>query len=112
MSQKSKRREQRDGSVDDSPEPTNKAEEFAELLVYALGNAEVTKKLREALGLNEQLENLQAEIEALRKAVRARNEAMVNLKKEMVTLHAEHDELEQYTRINSVRLTGLTEAQL
>ena len=35
---------------------------------------------------------------------------MVNLKKEMVTLHAEHDELEQYTRRNSVRLTGLIEA--
>ena len=35
---------------------------------------------------------------------------MVNLKKEMVTLRAEHDELEQYTRRNSVRLTGLTEA--
>ena len=110
MSQKSKRRAQRDGSVDDSPEPTNKAEEFAELLIYALGNAEVTKKLREALGLKEQLENLQAEIEALRKAVRARDEAMVNLKKEMVTLHTEHDELEQYTQRNSIRLTGLTEA--
>ena len=110
MSQKSKRRAQRDGSVDNSPEPTNKAEEFAELLVYAFGNAEVTKKLREALGLNEQLENLQAEVEALRKAVRARDEAMVNLKKEMVTLHTEHDELDQYTRRNSVTLTGLTEA--
>ena len=33
---------------------------------------------------------------------------MVNLKKEMVTLHAEHDELEQYTRRNSVRLTEAT----
>ena len=60
--------------------------------------------------MNEQLENLQAEIEALRKAVRVMDETMVNLKKEMVTLHAEHDELEQYTRRNSVRLTGLTEA--
>ena len=28
----------------------------------------------------------------------------------MVTLHAEHDELEQYTRGDSVRLTGLTGA--
>ncbi len=60
--------------------------------------------------MNEQLENLQAEIEALRKAVRVRDETIVNLKKEIVTLHAEHDELEQYTRRNSVRLTGLIEA--
>ena len=60
--------------------------------------------------MNEQLENLQAEIEALRKAVRVRDETMVNLEKEMVTVHAEHDELEQYTRRNSVRLTVLTEA--
>ena len=59
---------------------------------------------------NEQLANLQGELEALRKDVRVRDEAMVNLKKGMVTLRAEHDELEQYTRRNSDRLTGLTEA--
>ena len=35
---------------------------------------------------------------------------MVNLKRGMVTLRAEHGELEQYTRRNSVILTGLTEA--
>ena len=110
MSQKSKRRAQRDGSVEivdiDSAEPviqaepTNKVTEFAELLVYALGNTDVTRKLRKALGVNEQLANLQGELEALRKDVRVRDEAMVNLKKEMVTLRAEHDELEQYTRRN------------
>ena len=102
MSQKSKRRAQRNGSVDiDSAEPTNKAEEFAALLVYAIVNADVTRKLREALGVNEQLANLQGELEALRKDVRVRDDAMVNVKKEMVTLRAEHDELEQYTRRNS-----------
>ena len=68
------------------------------------------KATGEALGVNEQLANLQGELEALRKDVRVRDEAMVNLKKGMVTLRAEHDELEQYTRRNSVRLTGLTEA--
>ena len=99
MSKKSKSCTQRDGNVDiDSAEPTNKAEEFAELLIYAFGNADVTRKLGEALGVNEQLANLQGELEALRKDVRVRDEATVNLKKEMVTLH---DELEQYTRRNS-----------
>ena len=62
------------------------------------------------MGVNEQLANLQGELDALLKDVRVRDEAMVNLKKKMVTLRAEHDELEQYTRKNSVRLTGLNEA--
>ena len=38
----------------------------------------VTRKLREALGVNEQLANLQGELEALRKDVRVRDEAMVS----------------------------------
>ena len=115
MSPKSKRRAQRDGSVvseiDNSAEPpTNKAaEEFAQLLVYALSNAEVTRKLKEALGVAEQLAGLQTELEAMRKATRVRDDVIVELKKGVVTLRTQHDHLEQYTRRNSVRLTGLTE---
>ena len=67
---KSKKRAQRDGSVaseiDNSAErharaepSTDKAEEFAQLLVYALSNAEVTRKLKVALGVCEQLDSIQ-----------------------------------------------------
>ena len=111
---KSKRRAQHDGSVaseiDNSAKPpTDKAEEFVKLLVYALSNAKVTRKLKEALGVAEQLAGLQQDIEAMRKAMRVRDDVIVELKKEVLTLRTQHDDLEQYTRRHSVRLTGLTE---
>ena len=119
---RSKKRAQRDGSVaseiDNSAErhtraepSTVKAEEFAQLLVYALSNAEVTRKLKVALGVCEQLDSIQQEREALRKAMKVKDDAIVELKKEVVTLRSEHDDLEQYTRRNSIRLTGLTETK-
>ena len=119
---KSKKRAQRDGSVaseiDNSAErhtraepSTDKAEEFAQLLVYALSNAEVARKLKVALGVCEQLDSIQQELEALRKAMKVKDDAILELKKEVVTLRSEHDDLEQYTRRNSIRLTGLTETK-
>ena len=77
--------------------------------MYALSNAEVTRKLKEALGVAEQLAGLQQDLEAMRNALRVRDDVIVELKKEVLTLRTQHDDLEQYTRRNSVRLTGLTE---
>ena len=59
----------------------------------------------------EQLDSIQQELEALRKAMKVKDDAIVELKKEVVTLRSEHDDLEQYTRRNSIRLTGLTETK-
>ena len=103
MSPKLKRPAQRDGSVaseiDNSAEPpTDKAEEFAKLLVYALSNAEVTRKLNEALGVAEQLAGLQTELEVMRKAMRVTDDVIVELKKEVLTLRTQHDDLEKFSQ--------------
>ena len=47
--------------------------------------------------------------EAMRKAMPVRDEAICELKKDVVILRTQQDELEQYSRQNSVRITGLPE---
>ena len=92
-------------------ETDNKAEEFAQLLLYALKNEDIARGFRNALGLQEQLADIHREVTNLRDIVRKKDHDIETLKKEVHGLQLQQDEMEQYSRRNSVRLSGLPERQ-
>ena len=91
-------------------DPAERADEFMRLFLRAIKNEEIARGLREALGVQEQLAALHRELTTLRTVVRERETKIDTLQKEVAVLKEQHDDLEQYSRRNSVRLSGLPES--
>ena len=92
-------------------ESSDRTDEFVRMFLHALQNDEIARSLREAVGVHEQLATLHREVTSIRAVVKEREATIDTLHKEVVTLKQHHDELEQYSRRNSVRLSGLPEMQ-
>ena len=88
---------------------TEKADEFVQLFLHALGNKDIAVKLRAAMGVSQQLAGLQQEVHALRTELASQDARIETLQKKVDAIELQQDELEQYSRRNSVRLSGLTE---
>ena len=65
--------------------------------------------LRVAVGVSQQLAGLQQEVHALRTELASKDARIETLQKKVDAIELQQDELEQYSRRNSVRLSGLTE---
>ena len=87
---------------------TEKADEFVQLFLHALGNKNIAVKLRAAMGVSQQLAGLQQEVHALRTELASKDARIETLQKKVDAVELQQDELEQYSRRNSVRLSGLT----
>ena len=88
---------------------TEKADEFVQLFLHALGNKDIAVKLRAAMGVSQQLAGLQQEVHAMRTELASKDARIETLQKKVDAIELQQDELEQYSRRNSVRLSGLTE---
>ena len=112
---RAKKNEQKNGAARVSTEAdpigvtTEKADEFVQLFLHALGNKDIAIKLRAAIGVSQQLAGLQQEVHALRTELASKDARIETLQKKVDAIELQQDELEQYSRRNSVRLSGLTE---
>ena len=88
---------------------TEKTDEFIQLFLHAIGNKDIAVKLRAAMGVSQQLSGLQQEVHALRSEPASKDARIETLQKKVYAIELQQDELEQYSRRNSVRLSGLTE---
>lgn len=79
-------------------------EEFCEAFLSALNNGAIANKLKSIIA-----GDLITEVQSLREAVKGRDEKIKQLSEELVTLRNDVDELEQYSRRNSLRITGIPE---
>ena len=61
------------------------------------------------MGVSQQLAGLQQEVHALRTELASKDARIETLQKKVDAIELQQDELEQYSRRNSVRLSGLTE---
>ena len=115
MGTRAKKNEQKNGAarVSTDADPigvtTEKAEEFVQLFLHALGNKDIAIKLRAAMGVSQQLAGLQQEVHALRTELASKDARIETLQKKVDAIELQQDELEQYSRRNSVRLSGLNE---
>ena len=115
MGTRAKKNEQKNGAARVSTEAdpigvtTEKADEFVQLFLHALGNKDIAIKLRAAMGVSQQLAGLQQEVRALRTELASKDARIETLQKKVDAIELQQDELEQYSRRNSVRLSGLTE---
>ena len=89
--------------------PVEDEDNFVRLLLHALGNKSIASKLKEALGVTEQIACLQHDLGTLRTELATRDAKIVVLEKRLDESELKNDELEQYSRRNSLRLTGLAE---
>ena len=89
--------------------PVEDEENFVRLLLHALGNKSIASKLKEVLGVTEQIACLQHDLGTLRTELATRDAKIVVLEKRLDESELKNDELEQYSRRNSLRLTGLAE---
>ena len=88
---------------------TEKADEFVHLFLHAISNKDIAIKLRAAMRVSQQLTGLQQEVHALRSELASKDAHIKTLQKKVDAIELQQDELEQYSRRNSVRLSGLTE---
>ena len=115
MGTRAKKNEQKNGAARVSTEAdpigvtTEKADEFVQLFFHAIGNKDIAIKLRAAMGVSQQLAGLQQEVHALRTELASKDARIETLQKKVDAIELQQDELEQYSRRNSVRLSGLTE---
>ena len=88
---------------------SEKADEFVQLFLHALGNKDIAIKLRAAMGVSRQLAGLQQEVHALRSELASKDARIETLQKKVDAIELKQDELEQYSRRNWESLSGLTE---
>ena len=86
-----------------------KADEFAQLFLHALNNKDIAVKLREAMGVSKMLAGLEQEVRMLRTELAKKDARIDSLAEQVEELKTGQDDLEQYSRRNSVRLSGIVE---
>jgi len=79
-------------------------EDFTRAFIAALKNQSVIKTLREAI-----CGELQKEVRDLREIIKSKDTQLTELKDKIHDLEATTDDLEQYSRRNSLRFTGVPE---
>ena len=78
--------------------------EFIEVFIRALSNKSVIKKLQDAV-----CEPLQKEVNDLRMAIQAKDAKIDSLEKQVSDLELQIEDIEQYGRRNSLRISGIQE---
>ena len=81
-------------------------DEFVDVLVRALGNETVIKKLQDAV-----CGQLQQEVTNLKDIIKSKDAAIDKLEKRVNELESVQDDLEQYSRRNSLRIGGVDESE-
>ena len=87
-------------------------DKFAQILLSCLKDKEVIKQFRDVTGfqnIQDSVNSLSRNIENLKKTIEAKDVVITALKEEVKTLNHKVDDLEQYSRRNSVRVTGIPE---
>lgn len=81
-------------------------EDFTRAFVTALKNVTVVKALRESI-----CGELVQQVQHLREVVKNRDKQISDLKQQLAVMETKTDDLEQYSRRNSVRVDGIPENQ-
>lgn len=81
-------------------------EDFCKGLLVALKNPSIKEELTDIISTS-----LKNEIVSLRKELKEKDSVIEDLKEQIVTLETETDNLQQYSRRNSIRITGITETE-
>ena len=79
-----------------------KEDKFVDILIRALSNESVISKLQEAA-----CEQLQKEESLLKDIVKKKDDRIEKLERQVAELESGMDQLEQYSRRNSVRISGV-----
>ena len=72
---------------------TEKADEFVQLFLHALGNKDIAVKLTAAMGVSQQLAGLQQEVHALRSELASKDARIETLQKKVDAIELQQDEL-------------------
>ena len=80
--------------------------EFIEVSTRALSNKDVIKKLQDAV-----CEPLYQEVNNLRVLIKSKDEKIEKLEKRVSDLELQVDDLEQYSRLNSLCINGIKETE-
>ena len=79
-----------------------KEDKFVDILIRALSNESVISKLQEAV-----CGQLQKEVSLLKDIVKKKDDRIEKLERQVAELESGMDQLEQYSRRNSVQLSGV-----
>ena len=85
-------------------------DKFAQILLSCLEDKEVIKQFRDVTGfqnIQDSVNSLSRNIDNLKKTIEAKDVVITAIKEEVKTLNHKVDEIEQYSRRNSVRVTGI-----
>ena len=80
-------------------------QDFVQAFILALSEDTVIRKIQHAV-----CGQLQQEVAALRDIVKKKDDEIANLKERVEKLENKHDDYEQYSRRNSIRVSGLAES--
>ena len=108
----SRRKSQNKTAHTDIEEIEMNPDKFAQILLSCLKDKEVIKQFRDVTGfqnIQDSVNSLSRNIENLKKTIEAKDVVITALKEEVKTLNHKVDDLEQYSRRNSVRVTGIPE---
>ena len=81
-------------------------DEFIQVFIHALSDSTVIQKLQEAV-----CEPLRKEVVDLKKSMQEKDAKIASLEKRVSYLELQVDDLEQYSRRNSLRISGISESE-